>query len=83
MPILKSQGAQVIVAVTHLPYAEDRRLLERFPQVDLVIGGHEHFPITSTTEPRARQQGRLGCPVEWRVSTSRSVRRVGSSDSFS
>ncbi len=47
--MLKSQGAQVIVAVTHLPFAEDRRLLERFPQIDLVIGGHEHFPITATT----------------------------------
>ena len=49
VPILQNQGAQVIVAVTHLPFAEDRRLLERFPQIDLIIGGHEHFPITATT----------------------------------
>jgi 5'-nucleotidase len=49
LPILKERGAQVIVAVTHLPYAQDRRLLERFPEIDLVIGGHEHFPITATT----------------------------------
>ena len=49
VPMLKSQGAQVVVAVTHLPYADDRRLLERFPQIDLIIGGHEHFPITATT----------------------------------
>jgi 2',3'-cyclic-nucleotide 2'-phosphodiesterase (5'-nucleotidase family) len=49
LPMLERQGAQVIVAVTHLPFAEDRRLLERFPQIDLVLGGHEHFPITATT----------------------------------
>lgn len=49
LPMLKERGAQVIVAVTHLPYAEDRRLLERFPEIDLIIGGHEHFPITATT----------------------------------
>jgi len=49
VPILQNQGAQVIVAVTHLPFAEDRRLLEHFPQIDLIIGGHEHFPITATT----------------------------------
>jgi 2',3'-cyclic-nucleotide 2'-phosphodiesterase (5'-nucleotidase family) len=48
VPILKSRGAQVIVAVTHLAFADDRRLIERFPQIDLVIGGHEHYPITAT-----------------------------------
>jgi 5'-nucleotidase len=50
IPILQRQGAQVIVAVTHLAFADDRRLIERFPQIDLVIGGHEHFPITAIEE---------------------------------
>jgi len=48
LPILKREGATVIVAITHLAFATDRALVERFPEIDLVIGGHEHFPITST-----------------------------------
>jgi 2',3'-cyclic-nucleotide 2'-phosphodiesterase (5'-nucleotidase family) len=46
VPLLKEQGAQVVVAITHLSYAEDRLLAKRFPQIDVVIGGHEHYPIT-------------------------------------
>jgi 5'-nucleotidase / UDP-sugar diphosphatase len=48
IPILKNEGANVIVAITHLTFAEDRALAERFPDIDLIIGGHEHFPITAT-----------------------------------
>jgi 5'-nucleotidase len=48
IPLLKRQGARVIVAITHLPFAEDRALAERFPDIDLVIGGHEHYPVTAT-----------------------------------
>lgn len=48
VPLLKRRGAQVIVAMTHLAFADDRRLAQRFPQIDLIIGGHEHFPITAT-----------------------------------
>jgi 2',3'-cyclic-nucleotide 2'-phosphodiesterase (5'-nucleotidase family) len=48
LPLLKQQGATVIVAVTHLAFATDRALVERFPEIDLVIGGHEHFLITSS-----------------------------------
>src|SRR5439155_5173638 len=48
LPRLKAEGAAVIVAVTHLAFATDRALVERFPEIDLVIGGHEHYLITST-----------------------------------
>jgi 2',3'-cyclic-nucleotide 2'-phosphodiesterase (5'-nucleotidase family) len=48
LPILKSEGANLIVAITHLSFAEDRALAQRFPEIDLIIGGHEHFPITAT-----------------------------------
>lgn len=48
VPMLKERGAQAIVAITHLAFADDRRLAQRFPQIDLIIGGHEHFPITAT-----------------------------------
>ncbi len=43
---LKKAGATVIVAVTHLAIATDRELVERYPEIDLVIGGHEHYLIT-------------------------------------
>jgi 5'-nucleotidase len=45
---LKRERAEVIVALTHLTYAEDVALAERFPEIDLIVGGHEHFPIAST-----------------------------------
>jgi 5'-nucleotidase len=48
LPQLEREGANVIVAITHLTFAEDRALAERFPQIDLIVGGHEHYPITST-----------------------------------
>jgi 5'-nucleotidase / UDP-sugar diphosphatase len=48
LPALKREGAAVIVAVTHLAFATDRALIERFPEIDLVIGGHEHYLITAT-----------------------------------
>lgn len=48
LPILKREGANVIVALTHLTYAEDRALAERFPEIDVIVGGHEHYPITAT-----------------------------------
>jgi 5'-nucleotidase len=48
LPALAREGATVIVAITHLAFADDRRLVARYPQIDLVVGGHEHFPITVT-----------------------------------
>src|SRR5207249_2231971 len=34
-------------AVTHLTIADDRALVEQYPDIDLVIGGHEHYLITA------------------------------------
>lgn len=50
--ILRSRGARVIVALTHLSMAEDQQLLRQVPEVDLVIGGHEHDPLTATVGGR-------------------------------
>lgn len=44
---LKKQGAGFIVAVTHLDYADDRRLAKRCPDIDLILGGHEHKASTT------------------------------------
>jgi len=48
LPILKRQGVNVVVAITHLYFTEDRELARRFPGIDLIIGGHEHYPLTAT-----------------------------------
>jgi 5'-nucleotidase len=48
VPVLKREGVDAIVALTHLSFVEDRALAERFPDIDLVVGGHEHYPITAT-----------------------------------
>jgi 5'-nucleotidase len=47
LPELKREGADIIVALTHLSYAEDRELAERLPEIDVIVGGHEHYPIAS------------------------------------
>lgn len=42
---LRSQGAEVVIALTHLNAADDRELLENLPipaGPDLIIGGHDH-----------------------------------------
>lgn len=43
---LKEQGADVIVALTHLFFNEDKRLAEEVPEIDIILGGHDHDPMT-------------------------------------
>jgi len=45
LPRLAAERVDVVVAITHLPFADDRALTERFPEIDLIIGGHEHYPL--------------------------------------
>lgn len=47
LPRMQQEGADTIVAITHLEYSDDVKLAQRFPQIDLILGGHEHFAITS------------------------------------
>lgn len=46
VPRLRSAGAQVVVALTHLSLADDKRLAREVP-IDLILGGHEHEPSQS------------------------------------
>jgi 5'-nucleotidase len=50
LPVLEKEGAEVIIALTHLDFVDDVRLARRFPRIDLILGGHEHFPITTYVE---------------------------------
>lgn len=43
---LRQAGAEVIIAITHLTIAEDRVLAQQVPGISVILGGHEHTPIT-------------------------------------
>jgi 2',3'-cyclic-nucleotide 2'-phosphodiesterase (5'-nucleotidase family) len=43
---LQEAGADVIVALTHLEITEDRQLIREVKGINLVLGGHDHDPIT-------------------------------------
>jgi len=43
---LRDGGASVIVALTHQTIAEDRDLAARVKGIDLILGGHDHDPIS-------------------------------------
>ena len=43
---LRQAGADVIIALTHLSIAEDRALAQQVPGISVILGGHEHEPIT-------------------------------------
>jgi 2',3'-cyclic-nucleotide 2'-phosphodiesterase (5'-nucleotidase family) len=49
---LRAQGASLVVALTHLDLAEDRRAAHEVPGLDLILGGHDH-------EPSTLQEGRV------------------------
>jgi 5'-nucleotidase/UDP-sugar diphosphatase len=42
---LKEQGAQIIVAITHLDIAQDRALARSVRGINIILGGHDHDPI--------------------------------------
>ena len=40
---LKQQGAEVVLAITHNRLANDYTLTKEVPEIDLLLGGHDHF----------------------------------------
>jgi 5'-nucleotidase len=49
---LLRDSADVIVALTHLAIDDDTRLLAEAPEIDVVLGGHEHDNYTLRRGPR-------------------------------
>jgi 2',3'-cyclic-nucleotide 2'-phosphodiesterase (5'-nucleotidase family) len=43
---LEAEGADVIVALTHDDIADDRELARSVEEIDVILGGHDHDPIT-------------------------------------
>jgi 5'-nucleotidase / UDP-sugar diphosphatase len=35
-------NVDVLIAITHLAYEDDMKISKEFPQIDMIIGGHEH-----------------------------------------
>lgn len=71
---LKGDGASVIVALTHLTIEEDRELAAKVKGIDLVLGGHDHDPISfyegSTLILKAGHDAQYLGIVKLRVSTA-------------
>lgn len=42
---LKAQGADIVIALTHMEMRHDRVLAEQVPEIDLILGGHDHEPM--------------------------------------
>jgi 5'-nucleotidase/UDP-sugar diphosphatase len=42
---LKKKGADVVIALTHLTLAEDIQLVRSVPEINLILGGHDHEAV--------------------------------------
>ncbi len=49
IPQMRAAGAQAIVALTHLSLAQDKALARCAPGIDVIIGGHEHTLLQSSS----------------------------------
>ncbi|WP_114859694.1 bifunctional metallophosphatase/5'-nucleotidase [Azospirillum brasilense] len=70
---LRDGGANVVVALTHQTIAEDRDLAVKVKGIDLVLGGHDHDPISfyegSTLILKAGADGHYLGVIDLAVST--------------
>jgi 5'-nucleotidase len=49
IPRIRAAGARAVVALTHLSLAQDKALARCAPGIDLIIGGHEHTLLQSSS----------------------------------
>ncbi|MBV9495863.1 MAG: bifunctional metallophosphatase/5'-nucleotidase [Acidobacteria bacterium] len=45
---LKARGARVLIALTHQDFVDDIAMAEKFPEIDAVVGGHDHQYVQQT-----------------------------------
>ncbi len=43
--LLRSKGAEVVIALTHMDMVNDEKLAAEVPEIDLILGGHDHEPM--------------------------------------
>ncbi len=74
--------ADVIVALTHQDMADDKQLAAAIPEIDLILGGHEHVPLDArvgnTLILKAGSDGVFLGRVDVSVGIGRDGRRVES-----
>ncbi|KAJ6669886.1 hypothetical protein lerEdw1_000435 [Lerista edwardsae] len=72
---LKAEGAEFIIAMTHMKWANDTRLAQSTEEIDLVLGGHDHdYGIKKVNGRWIVKSG-----SDFRNFTKISVRKVGES----
>ena len=45
LPKMRADGAQLIVALTHNGFENDKQLAANVPEIDLIVGGHSHTQL--------------------------------------
>ena len=73
---LSSEGADLIVGLTHQTMEADRNLLGREPKLDLILGGHEHQAQDSVVS------GRHAVKADANAQTAQFVTLWGGKDSW-
>lgn len=58
---MKKDGAEVIVALTHMDIAFDRELAKLVPDIDIILGGHDHIPYAEFNEDTRTLILKSGC----------------------
>ncbi|HEX8720463.1 MAG TPA: bifunctional UDP-sugar hydrolase/5'-nucleotidase [Pyrinomonadaceae bacterium] len=72
IPQMRAAGAQAVVALTHLSLAQDKALARCAPGIDVIIGGHEHTLLQSSSggtpifkmTADARELGRIDLNID-------------------
>ncbi len=80
VPEMRRDGADVVIALTHLTMGQDKKLA-RSASIDVIIGGHEHELLESLSGRTpifkmgsdARNLGRIDLNIEWRSGKLQSI----------
>lgn len=81
IPQIRAAGAQTIVALTHLSLADDKRLARCAEGIDVIIGGHEHTLLQSSSggtpifkmTADAREMGRIDLNIDAKTGKVESI----------
>eukprot|EP01100_Stratorugosa_tubuloviscum_P007224 TRINITY_DN3022_c2_g1_i1.p1 TRINITY_DN3022_c2_g1~~TRINITY_DN3022_c2_g1_i1.p1 ORF type:complete len:527 (-),score=253.97 TRINITY_DN3022_c2_g1_i1:76-1656(-) len=59
----EEKGVEFVIALTHMRVANDEKLANEVPQIDLILGGHDHF--LSCTQVNGTWILKGGCDFKW------------------
>ncbi len=52
LPRLRHEGAQIVIALTHLGLSADKQLAEKVDGIDVIVGGHSHNRMKEALQVR-------------------------------